>query len=115
MCRVAAAKFAAYSQVEVVRASMLSRHVKAGGAKVLQLGGSTKDIFYYPEGTVQVAVLGPEVNAGLWEQAGMSAGKQTLYTSSERFLLVYCTVNMVLKNRILYMSIYILYSIYPIF
>ncbi|GAB4813176.1 hypothetical protein N2152v2_000222 [Parachlorella kessleri] len=52
---------------------MLARHVKAGGARVLQLGGSTRDLFYYPEGTVQVAVVGPDVKTGLWEQAGVQA------------------------------------------
>lgn len=71
---IAAAKAAAYSQLEVVRASMLSRHVKSGGAKVLQLGGNTKDLYYYPSGTVQVTVVGPDENAALWETAGMNAG-----------------------------------------
>ncbi|PRW60904.1 methyltransferase type 11 [Chlorella sorokiniana] len=52
---------------------MLARHVKQGGARVLQLGGSTRDIFYYPADTIQVTVGGPDVSPGLWEQAGMQA------------------------------------------
>lgn len=52
---------------------MLARHVKPGGARVLQLGGSTRDIYYYPAGTQQVTVGGPDVKAGLWEQIGMQA------------------------------------------
>ena len=72
--RVIAAKFAAYSQLEVVRTAMLSRHVKSGGAKVLQLGGSTRDIFYYPKGTIQITAAAPDLAGGLWEQAGMQAG-----------------------------------------
>ncbi len=28
---------------------MLARHIKAGGARVLQLGGSTRDLYYYPQ------------------------------------------------------------------
>ena len=43
---------------------MLGRHVRAGGARVLQLGGTTRDIYYYPQGTVEVAVAGPGTNAG---------------------------------------------------
>lgn len=53
---------------------MLSRHVKSGGAKVLQLGGSTRDIFYYPKGTIQVTAAAPDLKIGLWEQAGMQSG-----------------------------------------
>lgn len=72
--RVLAAKFAAYSQLEVVRTGMLSRHVKAKDARVLQLGGTTRDLFYYPNGTVQVTAAEENLKDGLWEQAGMQAG-----------------------------------------
>ncbi|KAH7621273.1 hypothetical protein Ndes2526B_g03614 [Nannochloris sp. 'desiccata'] len=71
---VLAAKFAAYSQLEVVRTGMLSRHVKAKDARVLQLGGTTRDLFYYPNGTVQVTAAEENLKDGLWEQAGMQAG-----------------------------------------
>jgi 2-polyprenyl-3-methyl-5-hydroxy-6-metoxy-1,4-benzoquinol methylase len=60
--------------MEVVRAGMLSRHVKPGGAKVLQLGGTTKDVYYYPKGTTQITVMAPDVSVGLMETAGMNAG-----------------------------------------
>jgi hypothetical protein len=53
---------------------MLSRHVKPKEARVLQLGGTTRDLFYYPNGTVQVSVVEEDIKAGLWEQAGISAG-----------------------------------------
>lgn len=53
---------------------MLSRHVKANGARVLQLGGTTRDLFYYPKGTVQVTAAEEDLKEGLWEQAGMQAG-----------------------------------------
>ncbi|PSC74024.1 phosphatidylethanolamine N-methyltransferase [Micractinium conductrix] len=62
-----------YSQVEYVTAAMLARHVKPGGARVLQLGGTTRDLYYYPAGTVQVTVGGADLKTGLWEQAGMQA------------------------------------------
>jgi SAM-dependent methyltransferase len=74
LCSVAAARFAAYSQLEVVRTGMLGRHIKAGGARVLQLGGTTRDLFYLPKGTQQVTVAGADVRVSLWEQAGMQAG-----------------------------------------
>ncbi|KAI3423425.1 hypothetical protein D9Q98_010641 [Chlorella vulgaris] len=69
---VAALRLNGYSRLEYVTAAMLSRHVKRGGARVLQLGGSTRDLFYYPEGTLQVTVGGPQVGA-MWEQAGVQA------------------------------------------
>jgi hypothetical protein len=71
---IAAAKFASYSQLEVVRTAMLSRHVKTGGARVFMAGGTTRDLFYFPQGTVQVAVAAPDLKTPFWEQAGMQAG-----------------------------------------
>ena len=53
---------------------MLARYVRPGGARVLQLGGSTRDLFYYPQGTVQVRQAGGWVGgcvrawAGRWVQ-----------------------------------------------
>lgn len=41
---------------------------------MLQLGGSTRDLYYYPKGTVQVTAAGPALSVSLWEQAGMQAG-----------------------------------------
>lgn len=68
-------KLTAYSQLEVVRTAMLSRHVKNGGAKVLQLGGTTRDLYYYPAKTLSVTVNvsdGGTRTRGLFEQAGAS-------------------------------------------
>eukprot|EP00887_Chlorella_sp_A99_P007008 scaffold2.g7008.t1 len=90
---VGALKMSAYSQVEYVKAAMLSRHVAPGGARVVQLGGSTRDLFYYPTGTlqaragttpalcptrdapcVQVTVAEEGMSSpGIWEQAGVQA------------------------------------------
>jgi SAM-dependent methyltransferase len=56
---------------------MLSRHVNPNCAKVLQLGGTTRDIFYYPKNTIQVKILDTKPHAGplgLWDQAGIQAG-----------------------------------------
>ena len=59
--------------MEVIRSAMLTRHVSTGGAKVLQLGGTTRDLFYYPKGTVQITAASPDLTVGIWEQAGMQA------------------------------------------
>lgn len=67
-------KVMAYSQLEVVRTAMLSRHVKQGNAKVLQLGGTTRDMYYYPSGTVKISVNDPTINRGIFEQAGITVG-----------------------------------------
>jgi hypothetical protein len=37
LCRVAALRFTSYSQLEYITAAMLARHVKPGGARVLQV------------------------------------------------------------------------------
>jgi len=76
-------KLTAYSQLEVVRTAMLSRHVKNGGAKVLQLGGTTRDLYYYPSKTLAVTVNDPNLSIGLiglFEQAGMTVGIPTTAT-----------------------------------
>lgn len=65
---------------------MLSRHVKAGGARVLQLGGSTRDLFYYPQGTVQVTVAARDLSVSLWEQAGMQATVPVRAVKSESLM-----------------------------
>ena len=31
----------------------------------MQINGTTRDVFYYPEGTVSVRVVGPDVNIGV--------------------------------------------------
>ena len=48
-CSTAALRASTYTQLEYITASMLSRHVRAGGARVVQLGGSTRDLYYYPK------------------------------------------------------------------
>lgn len=46
----------------------------AGGARVLQLGGDVKQLYYYPRDTVLVSVAAPKLRRALWEQAGVQAG-----------------------------------------
>ena len=74
-------KVMAYSQLEVVRTAMLSRHVKQGSATVLQLGGTTRDLYYYPSGTLQITVNSPDISKGLFQQAGMTVGVPVEATS----------------------------------
>jgi hypothetical protein len=75
---LAAGRTAAYSQLELVRAAMLTRHAKGpaggAGARVLQLGGSTRDLFYYAPGMLSVTVARAPGAPALWEQAGVQAG-----------------------------------------
>ena len=49
--------FYLYSQLEYITAAMLTRHVprEGNGANVIQIGGGTKEIFYYPRNTLQVS------------------------------------------------------------
>ena len=67
-------KFIAYSQLEVVRTKMLGRYVARNESRVLQLGGTTRDLYYYPNGVVQVVVNAPDAPTSLYEQAGIQSG-----------------------------------------
>lgn len=45
----------------------ISTHVLlpcAGGARVLQVNGTTRDVFYYPSDTVSVRVVGSDIRPG---------------------------------------------------
>jgi hypothetical protein len=66
-CRAAALKFYLYSQLEVITAKMLSKYVPSGGstgARVIQLGGGTRELYYYPKDVVLVVNVGEKVNKG---------------------------------------------------
>ena len=41
---------------------------------MLQLGGTVRELYYYPRETILVSVAAHKLNRGLWEQAGMQAG-----------------------------------------
>lgn len=69
----AAWRFAVYSRREYIVAATMGKYVPKGGARVLQVNGSTRDMYYYPKGTVSVKVVGPSVRPALMEQAGASA------------------------------------------
>lgn len=45
---------------------MISNHVPKGGASVLQIGGGTKLFYYYPKGTIQIAVTQSSTNKGMF-------------------------------------------------
>jgi hypothetical protein len=48
------------------------------GAKVIQLGGGTRELYYYPKNALQVTIVGEGVNKSLLEQAGVQAAVPTL-------------------------------------
>ncbi|GLC40848.1 hypothetical protein PLESTB_000016200 [Pleodorina starrii] len=77
---VAAWKFTLYGQLEYITASMLTNYVPKGqpGPRVIQLQGGTRELYYYPKSTVQVTVVGENVNKGLMEQAGLQAAVPTV-------------------------------------
>jgi hypothetical protein len=53
----AAFKAYTYSQLEYITAAMLTRHVPRAeplGPTVVQVGGGTKELFYYPSNTSKV-------------------------------------------------------------
>mmetsp|Transcript_19688 Transcript_19688/g.54960 ORF Transcript_19688/g.54960 Transcript_19688/m.54960 type:complete len:294 (+) Transcript_19688:69-950(+) len=66
-------KLSLYSQKEVINARMLGNFIPEGARNIIQMNGSTRDIFYYPKSTVQIAVYGNDLKSGLFEQAGMQA------------------------------------------
>jgi len=73
-------RFVLYSQLEYITAAMLTQYVprEGRGAVVLQCGGGTRELYYYPKNCLQVTVVGEGVNKSLMEQAGMQAGVPTL-------------------------------------
>ncbi|GIL52380.1 hypothetical protein Vafri_8267, partial [Volvox africanus] len=76
---VAAWRFALYGQLEYITAAMLTNYVPKGepGPRVIQLQGGTRELYYYPKSTVQVTVVGENINKGLLEQAGLQAAVPT--------------------------------------
>ncbi|GIL79577.1 hypothetical protein Vretifemale_8899 [Volvox reticuliferus] len=76
---VAAWRFAVYGQLEYITAAMLTNYVPKGepGPRVIQLQGSTRELYYYPKSTLQVTVVGENINKGLLEQAGLQAAVPT--------------------------------------
>lgn len=39
--------------------------VCAGGARVIQIGGGTRDLYYYPKDTVLVTAISPKLKKGM--------------------------------------------------
>lgn len=62
----AAVKLWLYSQLEYVTAAMLGKFVPRGGAgaTVVQLGGGTRELYYYPKDTSTVICVGEQLNKG---------------------------------------------------
>lgn len=71
---VAAWRFAVYGRLQYITAAMLGRWVPKGNARVIQVGGSSRDLYYYPEDTVLVTAISPKLNKGIMGQAGIQAG-----------------------------------------
>jgi hypothetical protein len=74
-CRGAALRFYNYSQLEVITAKMLGKFVPSGGntgARVIQLGGGTRELYYYPKDVVLVTNVGDKVNKGRQTSCGAS-------------------------------------------
>lgn len=69
----AAGRVYAYSQLEFVVAAMLTNNVPKGGGTVLQLGGGSRELYYYPRDLRALYVLGAAQAKGLLEQAGLQA------------------------------------------
>ncbi|KAF5826260.1 hypothetical protein DUNSADRAFT_3878 [Dunaliella salina] len=66
-------KLSLYSQKEVINARMLGNFIPEGARNIIQMNGSTRDIFYYPKSTIQIVVYGNNLKPGLFERAGMQA------------------------------------------
>lgn len=91
-----AARAATYARRQYILAALLGSRVPPNTTTVLQLAGSTRDLYYYPASVQRVTVVDPAakpgrllllltrthcmslhtpfVSQGLWEQAGMTAG-----------------------------------------
>jgi len=75
---IAGWRFSLYSQLEVIRAKTVGNLVPSKARYVMQLGGTTKDLYYYPKTIGQVMVVGEDIQPLLFEQVGSSAGTPTL-------------------------------------
>lgn len=57
-----------FCRIECTRAILSCAHentvVYEGGARVIQIGGGTRELYYYPKGTVQVMVVGDDIKKG---------------------------------------------------
>ncbi|KAK9804714.1 hypothetical protein WJX72_001690 [[Myrmecia] bisecta] len=67
-------KLVLYAQTQAIIVRMLSKYTRKGGARVLQLGGGAGDLFYYPNDTVLVTLVGEGINSGMMERAAIQAG-----------------------------------------
>ena len=65
LCRLLAWRAIVYGQLEFITAAMLGRHVPKLPSKVIQLGGGSRELFYYPKDTQQVTIVGEAINAGM--------------------------------------------------
>ncbi|DBB18371.1 TPA: hypothetical protein ACH3X3_000023 [Trebouxia sp. C0006] len=67
-------RFTAYGQLQYITAAMLGRWVPKGSARVIQVGGGSRDLYYYPKDTVLVTAMSPKLKKGLMGQAAIQAG-----------------------------------------
>lgn len=71
---VAGYRFYLYTQLEYITAAMLTNNVPKGGANVLQMGGGTRELYYYPKDINRLVNVGEKANKSLIEQGGVQAG-----------------------------------------
>lgn len=79
-------KLSLYSQKEVINARMLGNFVPDNSRDVIQMNGNTRDLFYYPKSTIQVAVY--NMNAKPGEPC------KVLYSPWYRFCVLYTGISM---------------------
>ena len=46
----------------------------AGGARVIQVGGGSRDLYYYPKDTVLVTAISPSLRKGVYPLLNISMG-----------------------------------------
>lgn len=61
---VVAARAATYARLQYVLAALLGRRIPTTVTTVLQLGGSTRDLYYYPNSVQRVTVVDPDAKPG---------------------------------------------------
>ncbi|KAL3162587.1 hypothetical protein ABBQ38_008636 [Trebouxia sp. C0009 RCD-2024] len=67
-------RFTSYGRLQYITAAMLGRWVPKGGVRVIQIGGGTRDLYYYPKDTILVTAISPKLKKGLMGQAAIQAG-----------------------------------------
>lgn len=62
-------RFYSSSQITYVTAAMLSRNLPNAESRIVQVGGGVRELYYYPNKTVQVCTFPPCVGVSTWGRA----------------------------------------------